>query len=188
MSLNLLNIQSIRSGTYLPALKATEDELKTNGFYEQSFFQNKVLANVVNITNAAACYGSLMDENQQQDYVGKWEDAFLFSGYENGKHSLLTSIIANAIERHGFTALTTCHYSQYRQPSIGENDIIVFLHWKGENVIPSTDKNGNQVRIGITDPRLYLPKVVQSLLDLEFGYDKELFGRETITRRIEIVK
>lgn len=188
MSLGLLNIQSIKSGTYLPALKATEDELITSGFYHQSFLQNKVLANVVNITNAAACYSALMDENQQQDYVGRWEDAFLFAGYENGKHSFLTSIIANIIERHGFTALTTCHYAQYAQPSIGGNEIIVFLHWKEENVIPPTDKNGNQVRVGITDPRLYLPRVVQSLLDLEFGYDKELLERETLTRRIELVK
>ncbi len=188
MSPRLFNIQSIKSGTYLPALKATEDDLRTNGFYHQSFLQNKVLANVVNITNAAACYGYLMEENQQEDYVGRWEDAFLFSGYENGKHSLLTSIIANTIERHGFTALTTCHYAQYAQPSIGGNDIIVFLHWKGENVMPSTDKNGNQVRIGITDPRLYLPKIVQDLLDLEFGYDKELFDKETLTRRVELVK
>ena len=188
MSLGLFNVQSIKSGTYLPALKATEDELKASGFFQQSFFQNKVLANVVNITNAAVRYGSLMEENQQQDYVGKWEDAFLFAGYENGKHSLLTSVIANIIERHGFTALTTCHYSQYAQPSIGKNDIIVFLHWKGENVIPSTDKNGNQVRIGITDPRLYLPRIVQDLLDLEFGYDKELLEKETLTRRIEVQK
>jgi len=109
------------------------------------------------------------------DYQGRWEDAFLFKGYENGKHKFLTSFVQESIRRHGFYIETTVHRPQYRQPKLGSNEIIILVYWKNQNCIPDTDKNGKKVRVGITNPRDYLPEIVIKLLDLEFGYDKEIW-------------
>lgn len=112
---------------------------------------------------------------EHEDYQGTWEDAFLFSGYENGKFKFLTAFVHESIRRHGFYIETTTHRPQYRMPSLGGNEIIILVNWKGQNCIPDKDINGNRVRVGITDPRLYLPDIVIKLLDLEFGYDKEIW-------------
>lgn len=125
---------------------------------------------------------------EDDDYVGTWEDAFLFNGYENGKYSFLTSIICSIIARHGFDVKNLSHGLQHlANPSLGNNNIICRLGWKGESCIPSTDINGDTVVLGLTDPRLYLPKVVQDILDLEFGYTKEVVGAERITLKHDII-
>jgi len=118
---------------------------------------------------------------EQEDYVGRWEDAFLFTGFENGKYDFLTVCISGIIARHGFHVQTISNgHSQYAQPEIGGNDVIIRLFWKGQNCIPSLDAKGDRVRIGITEPRLYLPDVIIKLLDDEFGYDKEIRDAETV--------
>lgn len=116
-------------------------------------------------------------EDLEKDYVGKWEDAFLKNGYEFGKHSFLTNFVIMAIRRHGFVV------KYNRDPEITPSDYdkninayITGLFWKEQTCIPDKDIKGNPVLLGVTDPRLYLPDVVIKLLDLEFGYDKELNG------------
>lgn len=126
---------------------------------------------------------------ENEDYVGTWEDAFLYQGYENGKYSFLTSIICSVIARHGFEVKSLNHGLQHlAKQSLGKNNIICRLGWKNQNCIPSTDLNGDPVVVGVTDPRLYLPKVIQNILDLEFGYTKELEGAERITLKHDIIR
>lgn len=166
------------SKDYIEGFGATATELNQNHIWNP---QSKFFRNAINL----AAYGAYdVNVTEDDDYVGTWEDSFLFTGYENGKYGFLTSCVANIIGRHDFEVYTTNHFPQYRQPSVGANEIVVGLNWKGQGCIPNTDYNGNTVRVGITDPRLYLPKVVQNLLDLEFGYDKELFGKETVEKQI----
>jgi hypothetical protein len=109
----------------------------------------------------------------EEDYVGRWEDAFLATGYENGKYSFLTNFVIMSIKRHGFVT----RYN--RDPSVIDtgdqrNAYITELYFKEQSCIPDRDKKGDPVIVGYTDPRLYLPDVIIKLLDLEFGYDKEL--------------
>ena len=106
-------------------------------------------------------------QEEGEDYRAEWEDAFLLSGFENGKYSFLTAFVALSIKRHGFTTATQ------RNPDA--NAVITHLHFKGENVIPDKDAAGNPVIIGVTDPRTYLPKEIQIILDDEFGYDRDVY-------------
>ncbi len=107
------------------------------------------------------------------DYVGRWEDAFLYNGFENGKYRFLTPAILQRITRHGF--LIKCNYHDKKNlVSKNTNYIIEEMHWKGISCIPEKDINGNTVNVGYTDPRLYLPDIIQKLFDEEFGYDKEV--------------
>ena len=115
------------------------------------------------------------------DYVGLWEDAFLFTGFEGGKYSFLTNCIAGIIARHGFDVQTIDDtFPEYAQPQIGSNNVICRVIWNGQSCIPDNDVKGEKVRVGITEPRLYLPEVVIKLLDDEFGYEKEFQDTETV--------
>ena len=65
---------------------------------------------------------------EENDYVGEWEDAFLFTGYENGKYSFLTNIICSVIARHGFEVKNLSHgMGHLARRSIGNNNIICRL-------------------------------------------------------------
>lgn len=120
---------------------------------------------------------------EDEDYVGTWEDAFLFDGYENGKYGFLTNAVSSVIARHGFEIRNLSHNVSISNGV--KNNIICELKWKGQNCIPDRDLNGNPVVLGKTYPRLFLPKVIQDILDLEFGYDKELFGADRVELGIE---
>lgn len=110
---------------------------------------------------------------EEVDYVGRWEDAFLYNGFENGKYRFLTPAILQRITRHGFLIQSSVHTKKNAIPE-GINYIIEKMHWKGISCIPEKDINGNTVNIGYTEPRLYLPDIIQKLFDQEFGYDKEV--------------
>jgi hypothetical protein len=107
------------------------------------------------------------------DYEGHWEDAFLFSGFEKGRYSFLTPMIAETLKRHGFD-IETSHQKKLSELIEDRNVVITKFFWKGKTCIPDTDIKGDPVIIGVSEPRLYLPDVVIKLLDLEYGYDKEL--------------
>lgn len=151
---------------------------------------NKLQFHSVNLANASL----MQEEAAEDDYQGRWEDAFLFSGFDKGKHSFLTSIIAEVISRHGFIAYTTNHRPWMRPPpsptpvkeEAKYNEIIVDLMWKDQHCIPDRTKSGDKVIIGVTEPRLYLPDVVCKLLDLEFGYDKEIYDKDTVERQVRV--
>lgn len=113
------------------------------------------------------------DKIPDEDYEGRWEDAFLFSGFENGKYSFLTPMIAETLKRHGFD-IETSHQRNLQELINPRNVIITKFHWKGKTCISEKDKKGDPVIVGLTEPRLYLPDIVIKLLDLEYGYDKEL--------------
>lgn len=149
-----------------------------------------ILGKVKHAIDFAECGGGIIEHGTKEgdDYVGTWEDAFLFTGYESGKYSFLTNIVCSVIARHGFDVKNMSHGMQHlAKPSIGNNNIICLLGWKGQNCIPDKDVKGDPVVIGVTDPRLYLPQPIQSILDLEFGYTKELDGAERVTINHEII-
>ena len=104
-----------------------------------------------------------------EDYVATWEEAFLFQGYSNGKMSFLTSSVMFQIDRHGFISTATFHWPEKKNPSLGNNEIIVRLQYQDQECIPEKDKFGQDVIIGFTNPRYYLPDVVVKILDEEFG-------------------
>lgn len=107
------------------------------------------------------------------DYQGTWEDAFLYKGYENGKYRFLTGFFLQNIQELGFLFSSSYHNPTFRNDKIGKNWIVCQLTYRGENCIPEKDRAGNKVVLGVTEPRLYLPAIVQKLLDIEFGYDME---------------
>lgn len=104
-----------------------------------------------------------------EDFHATWEEAFLFRGFDNGKASFLTSSVMYQIDRHGFVSTATFHWPEKRNASLGKNEIIVRLQYKGEECIPEIDKFGKRVVIGVTNPRYYLPDVVIKILDEEFN-------------------
>ena len=114
-----------------------------------------------------------IDKVPDEDYEGHWEDAFLFTGFENGKYSFLTPMIVETLKRHGFD-IEVSHQKNLGELVSNRNVIITKFYWKGTNCIPDKDKKGDPVIIGVSEPRLYLPDIVIKLLDLEYGYDKEL--------------
>jgi len=115
---------------------------------------------------------------EEDDYVGCWEDAFLYKGFEKGKYNFLTSAIAQTVQRHGFRCV--CDYPPNLSFWVKKNDIIKELWFSGKNVIPDTTVDGNKVAIGYTHPRKYLPPIVQKIFDDEFGYDKDFEGKQRI--------
>jgi len=104
-----------------------------------------------------------------EDFHATWEEAFLFQGFDNGKAAFLTSSVMYQIDRHGFVSTATFHWPEKRNPSLGNNEIIVRLQYKGEDCIPEKDVRGNKVIQGLTNPREYLPNVIIKILDEEFG-------------------
>lgn len=172
---------------YIPEIDMTASEARQSGLLDfNKAHDNKFIRNVLNFAHVSneleqvRSSGHLSEEN---DYVGIWEDAFIFKGFENGEHKFLTSAISNIMGRHGFVVLTTAHKSAYRRPDIGNNEVIISLKWRGRECIPDRDVGGDPVIVGISDPRLYLPRIVQDLFDLEFGYDTELIGKETAEKQ-----
>lgn len=122
-------------------------------------------------------FGELLtnDLSRDEDYQGAWEDAFLFSGYENGKFGFLTGFVALSIKRHGFKVYTSATPDQLAFGLPSENVVIRRLVFNDQECIPDTDVSGNPVIIGVTDPRTYLPKEIQIILDDEFGYDRDIY-------------
>jgi hypothetical protein len=106
-------------------------------------------------------------------YQGRWEDAFLYQGYENGKYKFLTGLFLQNIQEIGFTYSSSVHLPEFKNNELGKNWIVVNLHYRNEPCVPDTDVAGNKVIVGVTEPRLYLPDIVCRVLDLEFGYDQE---------------
>ena len=114
-------------------------------------------------------------EPQQENYGATWEEAFLFDGYENGKFFFLTGFVALSIKRHGFKVYTEAHLNtRFLQKPI-RNIIITRLVYEEQDCIPDRDAKGNPVVLGITNPRDYLPKKIQQILDDEFGYDRDVY-------------
>jgi len=109
----------------------------------------------------------------EEDYQGTWEDAFLANGYENGKYSFLTHYVILSIRRHGF-AVKYNRDPEFFSSKAAQNAFIKEMWYKEQNCFPEKDRKGDPVIVGITDPRLYLPDVIIKLLDLEFGYDRDL--------------
>ena len=62
-------------------------------------FQNILKSGLNMFAVAQTCTA---DKIPDEDYEGKWEDAFLFTGFENGKYSFLTPMIVETLKRHGF--------------------------------------------------------------------------------------
>ena len=106
-------------------------------------------------------------------YQGRWEDDFLYQGYENGKYKFLTGLFLQNIQEIGFTYSSSVHPPEFKNDKLGKNWIVVNLHYRNEPCVPDTDVAGNKVIVGVTEPRLYLPDIVCRVLDLEFGYDQE---------------
>jgi hypothetical protein len=141
----------------------TEDFIKNN-------FSSLLKSGLNMFAVAATC---TTEKTPDEDYEGKWEDAFLFSGFENGKYSFLTPMIVETLKRHGFD-IEVSHQKKLTELVSDRNVIITKFLWKGKTCIPEKDIKGDYVILGVTEPRLYLPDVVIKLLDLEYGYDKEL--------------
>lgn len=131
------------------------------------------LRGIIDIHNTTGVFDNAEDDPYRNgvDYHATWEDAFLFQGYENGEKSFLTALVCQNIDAHGFITTTTSHWPEKKNPKLGKNEVIVRLQFKGQECIPSLDIQGKPVIIGKTNPRLYLPREVQKLLDSVFGYD-----------------
>jgi hypothetical protein len=118
-----------------------------------------------------------LEEAAQQphdiDYQGRWEDAFLYRGYENGKYKFLTGLFLQNIQEIGFSYSSSAHCPEFENKKLGGNWVVVNLQYKNQPCVPDTDIYGNKVIVGVTEPRLYLPDIVCKVLDLEFGYDQE---------------
>jgi len=104
-----------------------------------------------------------------EDFRASWEEAFLFQGFGNGKAAFLTTSVMYQIDRHGFISTATFHWPEKRNPSLGNNEIIIRLQFNGQDCIPENDKFGKKVIQGLTNPRDYLPDIVIKILDEEYG-------------------
>lgn len=137
------------------------------------------LTNVGHVFRTLGWQDKAMKPGEELDYVGCWEDAFLYAGFENGKYNFLTSAIAQTVQRHGIHI--ECDYPEiWFWQKREKNDIIVSLKIYGKETIPEKTIHGEKVVKGITPPREYLPDVVQKLFDAEFGYDKDFEGTQRI--------
>lgn len=157
-------IQKFGNQLFLESKQQFADDFIANNF------QNILKSGLNMFAVAQTCTA---DKIPDEDYEGKWEDAFLFTGFENGKYSFLTPMIVETLKRHGFD-IEVSHQKDLTELCKNRNVIITKFSWKGENCIPDRDRKGSPVIVGVTEPRLYLPDIVVKLLDLEYGYDKEL--------------
>lgn len=143
------------------------------GKNENEINPQEVLHDYLNIMLAGE---ATLAQPLEEDYRGCWEDAFLLNGYENGKHSFLTGFVAMSIKRHGFKVSTEAHKDARIIDHVdGRNIIITGLLYNGENCIPDKTTSGDPVILGVTDPRAYLPREIQVILDDEFGYDRDIY-------------
>lgn len=155
---------------FLPSVDMTKDEFHTKHGRQWLNYARNVVASM-EVTNS---------ENQVDNYVGVWEDAFLFDGFENGKYKFLSPAILQCMHRHALFGMGSWHIAfseAYLVENSERNDVILELYWKGKSIIPDTDIRGNKVQIGVTNPRYYLPAEVISLFDKEFGYDDDSIDR-----------
>ena len=100
------------------------------------------------------------EENPTDIVYWVWEEAFDKFGFADGDGWNGTDIVAAFIEEHGYeTECDTwgCH-----------NYMIWDIKRAGASIIP------DGVKVGYTDPRLWIPKTLQQKLDKEFRGDRLL--------------
>jgi hypothetical protein len=156
--------------------KAEEKLLEKQGQFLNAYFESFYLPVALAASDYASKTEALAQEQLhpvEEDYQGTWEDAFLANGYENGKYSFLTHYVILSIRRHGFSVKFN-RDPEFHSSKATQNAFITQLWYNGQNCFPTKDRKGDPVVVGVTDPRLYLPDIVIKLLDLEFGYDKDL--------------
>lgn len=87
-------------------------------------------------------------------YRWAWEEAFDKFGFGDGDGIVMTPLVVEALQEHGYTV----EFNTWGM----HNTLIFAIARDGKSLIPET------ATVGYDDPRTYLPPDIVALLDREF--------------------